>query len=215
MAETRESRMTKMEEAVRQIENEIKNPIKILEALRKIESNTKEMKKELEDIKAQFQVIHEKQKEHEREIKNLMVDNRVMKKELSEIREFIEDQEVIKRRNWLEISGIETKENENLMRVVESIHTVCQVPFVEMEITSIYRKKQRDNKDANVVIKFQNTQHRDKLQKAIRNKRLKASDLGTVDKQRAIFANDCLSQRTSRLFWSVRKAKFENKWKDA
>lgn len=214
MAETREGRLAKIEDAIKGLEKEVKNPSKILEALKKIENSNREIDKNIKEIKEELSNICERQEKQEEEIKCLMAENRVLKNEIKEINEYIENQDRDKRRNWIEFAGIPLEENENKIQLVERMHNACKINFIKEDIIDVYRKKRNGNR-ANMVVKFAKAESRDKLQKAVRVNRLKTEDIGFNEEKRAIFANDCLSPKMSSLFWKVRKAKFDNKWKDA
>lgn len=199
-------RLQAIESSLRGIEDQIKNPIQILEAIKKIEDAVKDIRKEIKEIQ-------EYKKEQEKEYRIIKADNLKMKKDINELRDIIETQETEKRQTWIEFTGIESEGDFEHKEMVNKIHEVCKLKIKPEEIKESYRKNNTRNRKISIVVKYSTREVKERVQKAVKGKRLKTSDIGGAEGGQAVFANDCLSFFTSNLFWQVRQARYEKRWK--
>lgn len=208
-------RLQAIESSLRGIEDQIKNPIQLLEAIKKIENAVKDIRREIKETQEELAKIQEYKKEQEKEHRIVKADNLKMKKDINELRDIIETQETEKRQTWIEFTGIESEGGFEHREMVNKIHEVCKLKIKPEEIKESYRKNNTRNQKISIVVKYSTREVKERVQRAVKGKRLKTSDIGGAEGGQAVFANDCLSYFTSNLFWQVRQARYEKRWKAA
>lgn len=217
MAETRKQaeRLSAIEMSLKDIEQEIKNPTVMLEAIKKLEKTLKDFGKQLREAQDILHAVKRRQEDQDREINVIRADNLKMKKDLSELRDILEQQERDRRMSWLELTGLDLDPKSNHAEVVNLIHKACSIKVKKEEINDSYAVKNSNKSKCKLVIKYVDQELKEKVQKAIRAKKLKVGDIGLTPENQPIFANDSLSYNASNLFWQVRQAKIKQKWHGA
>lgn len=209
--ETRESRMKIIEETLKEIQKDLKNPKNIIDAITNVEKEIRSVKQVLNEIQEDQKILKAKQEKQEQEIRSMQAENRIIRTELTDLREYMEAQEREKRKNWMELTGIPEVNGENLSDIINNVHDACGLQVINNDIIEIYRKKSR-NTSAPIILKYAKTDIRDSVKKAMRTNKVKASDIGFAALDKPIYANDCLSKRIANLFWRVRREKIDKKW---
>lgn len=206
-------KIQQIESTLRDIEEQLKNPVVILAAINKVEKVLEEMKRQVKDTQNVLAEITAKQISCEKENRSLKADNLKIKQEISELREFVEVQEREKRLTWIELTGVKIDQGISKDEVIKKIHQACNLKFKQEDIVDSYIKDAK-NQNSKIVVKYRSQEIKEEVQRAVRNRKLKTDDIGEQG-TRSIFANDCLSVYAGSLFWQVRKAKFEKKWRAA
>lgn len=190
------------------------------------EALTKVIEKELESVKGSLKFINEKFEEFKTEIVTLKKDfssvkedNRHLKqennrlvKELKEVRSEVVDLQQYSRKTNLEIKGVPSTQDENLLETMQAICSSLKEDITEADIEVIHRVPTKDKTKSNIIVKFASLKYRNRVLLAAKKCRLNTSALGFVEND-PIFINEHLCPANKLLLGKALAAKREKNWK--
>ncbi|CAN7975382.1 unnamed protein product [Ixodes persulcatus] len=123
--------------------------------------------------------------------------------EIRELKTTVDNMEQYSRRKNVEIHGIQKKENENLLEIIQCLANKLQLPVPATgDVEAVHRLSAREGKIPPIIVRFNERSARDQwLTKRV------------ALRQEKIFINENLTKSVRELLWSVRQCAKEKNYK--
>lgn len=155
-------------------------------------------------------------KENIKTIEKLKVENESLKKDVKSLTSKLNDLEQYSRMNNIEIQGIPEKNNESVVKIVESLCQFVDHPIDANAVEAVHRVQTYNvNAPKSIIVRFLSRKARDEVLLAAKVKR---SQLGVTGRALPfeggrVFINEHLTPENKKLFREVRLAATEKGYK--
>ncbi|CAG9818127.1 unnamed protein product [Phaedon cochleariae] len=154
-----------------------------------------------------FETSLQKVNEHIKIIENLKLENQNLMRHVRTLNKRVNDLEQISRMNNIEIQGVPEKKNEDIFKIIETVHQNLNVQFSPDLIDSAHRVKSfAPNRPKNIVIKYISRKVKDDILAATKIKKMSSPNrlLSIEGVSKDLYISEHLSPENKTLYKKTR-----------
>lgn len=186
---------------------------------RELRKELRDMKTSLEFFNKQFESLKSELEKTLKENVELKVSNESLKQECLGLRRHVNESEAritlceqYSRNRNLEIKGVASTPNENLVQILGRVGDRLGEPIEAGDIEVVHRVQAKGSSDSNVIVQFLRRSKRNAVLDKARKKRLSAADLG-AGSSGPVYVNEHLCPVLKKLMGMTVQKKREKGWR--